>query len=154
MAVGGQGGLARAHECLERILEVLGVRGAMLVENHEIDVQELQPPVLVRAEQLPDDIQVLGLVDPNHDDGQVAGDPVGPQAADPSLVAGQEAGRGAEGRVRVDDPIGQALEKVRLVGLDPEVMELDLGLCPGEGRCALESGRLTILVGEVQDVLA
>ena len=41
-----------------------------------------------------------------------------------------------------------------LVGLDPEVVELDLGLRPGEGRGPFERGRLAVLVGEVEDLLA
>ena len=40
------------------------------------------------------------------------------------------------------------------VGLDPQVMELDLGLRPGQGRRPLEGGRVTVLVGQVQDLLA
>ena len=74
-------------------MEVLGVRGTVLVEDHEVDVEELQPPVLVGAEKLPDDVEVLGFVDPHHHDGQIAGDPVGPQAGCSPLVAGQQAGR-------------------------------------------------------------
>ena len=41
-----------------------------------------------------------------------------------------------------------------LVRLDPEVMELDLGLRPGEGRGPLEGGRLAVLVGQVEDLVA
>ena len=40
------------------------------------------------------------------------------------------------------------------VGLDPQVMELDLGLRPGEGGRPLEGGRVAVLVGQVQDLLA
>ena len=65
---------------LERVVEVLRVGGAVLVDDHEVDVEQLQPPVLVGAEQLADDVEVLGLVDPHQDDRQVAGDAVRPQA--------------------------------------------------------------------------
>ena len=41
-----------------------------------------------------------------------------------------------------------------LVGLDPEVMELDLCLRPGKRRRPFERGRLAVLVGQVQDLLA
>ena len=149
-----QDGLARPDERLERVLEVLGVRRALLVEDHEVDVEELQPPVLVRAEQLPDDVEVIGLVDPDQDDRQVARDAVGPQAGCAPLVAGQQARRRSERRVGVEDPVGQALEEMGLVRLDPEVMELDLGLRPGEGRRPFEGGRLAVLVGQVQDLVA
>ena len=149
-----QEGLAHPHERLERIVEILGVGGAVLVEDHEVDVEELQPPVLVRTEQLTNDVEVLGFVDPHHDDGQVARDAVGPQAGCPPLVTGQQARRRPQRRVRVEDPIGEALEQRGLVGLDPQVMELHLGLRPGQGRRTFEGGRFTVLVGQVQDVLA
>ena len=57
-------------------------------------------------------------------------------------------------RVRVEDPVGQALEEVGLVGFDAEVMELDLGLRPRQDRRPLERGRLAVLVGEVEDLVA
>ena len=154
MALVDQDRLARADEGLERNLQVLGVGGAVLVDDHEVDVEELQPPVLVGAEQLADDVEVLGLVDPHQDDGQVARDAVGPEAGCSALVAGQQARRRPQRRVRVEDPVGQALEEVGLVGLDAQVMELDLGLRPGQGRRAFEGGRLAVLVGQVQDLLA
>ncbi len=79
---------------------------------------------------------------------------MGPQAGRSAFVAGQQAGRRPQRRVRVEDPVGQALEEVGLVGLDPQVMELDLGLRPGQGRRPFEGGRLAVLVGQVQDLLA
>ncbi len=78
MAFRNQAGLAHPDEGLERLLEGLGVCGAMLVEDHEIDVEELQPPVLECAEQLPNDVEVFDFVDPDHDDRQVARDAVSP----------------------------------------------------------------------------
>ena len=51
----------------------------MLVEDHEVDVEQLQPPVLVGAQQLADDVEVLGLVDAHQHDRQVARDAVRPQ---------------------------------------------------------------------------
>ena len=70
-----------------------------------------------------------------------------------SLRASRPGGR-PQRRVRVEDPVGQALEEVGLVGLDAQVMELDLGLRPGQGRRPFEGGRLAVLVGQVQDLLA
>ena len=67
-----QRGLARPYQRFERIVEVLGIGGAVLVQDHEVDVEELQAPVLERAEQLPHDVEVLGFVDPHQDDRQVA----------------------------------------------------------------------------------
>src|ERR1035437_3754985 len=74
---GGETGLAHPNEGLQRLLEDLGVCGALLVEDHQIDVEELQPPILEGTEQLADYVEVLDFVDPNQDYGQVARDAVG-----------------------------------------------------------------------------
>ena len=89
---GGKTGLAHPNQGLERLLEELGICGALLVEDHQIDVEELQAPVLEGAEQLADYVEVLDLVDPNHDDGQVARNAVGPKARRPPLVGRKQAG--------------------------------------------------------------
>ena len=57
-------------------------------------------------------------------------------------------------RVGVEDAVGEPLEEVRLVRLDAEVVQLDLGLGPGERRRALEGRRVAVLVGEVERCLA
>ena len=59
----------------------VGVR--LLVEDDEVHRQPLHAPVLVRAEELADDVPVLGLVDPDQDDREVAGDAVAARARRP-----------------------------------------------------------------------
>ena len=44
-------------------------------------------------------------------------------------------------RVQVEEPAGEALEQVGLVGADAQVLELDLGLGPGQPRRPLEGRR-------------
>ena len=146
-------GLARSHDGLQRVLEILSVRDAVLVDDDEVDVEQLQPPVLVRPEQLADEVDVRGVVDPHEDDREVPGDAVRPQSGRPALVPGQQGGRRPKRRIRVEDPVGEALEEMGLVGLDAQVVELDLGLRPGQGRRPLEGCRFAILVGQVQDSL-
>ena len=53
--------LARPHQALERVVEVLGVGGAVLVDDDEIDVEQLEAPVLVSPQQLPNDVDVVEL---------------------------------------------------------------------------------------------
>ncbi len=72
----------------------------------------------------------------------------------PRSLLDQQARRRAQRRVRVEDPVGQPLEEVGLVGLDAEVMELHLGLRPGEDRRPLERRRLAVLVGQIEDLFA
>ena len=84
-------GLARPDDRLEEVLEAVRIRRPVLVDDHEIHVQQLQPPVLVRPEQLPDDVDVIGLVDPDEHDREVAGDAVRPQPGDAAVVLGEQA---------------------------------------------------------------
>ena len=90
MRVVAEDRLARPHDRFECVLEVSAVRRAVLVEDHEVDVEQLQAPVLVGAQQLPDDVEVLDLVDSNEDDRQVAGDARGPTGRGASLVLGEQ----------------------------------------------------------------
>jgi hypothetical protein len=50
MALVDENRLARPHEGLERVVEVLGVGRWVFVEDHEVDIEELEPPVLVRTQ--------------------------------------------------------------------------------------------------------
>ena len=82
-----QGRLARPDKRLQGRLELLRVRVSLLVDNDEVDRQSLHPPVLMGAEELPDDSSILGLVDSDQDDREVAGDPVSPEGGGPRGVA-------------------------------------------------------------------
>ena len=46
--------------------------------------------------------------------------------------------------------VGEALEEVRLVGADAEMVELHLRLRPGQRDRALEGRRVVVLVGQVE----
>ena len=59
--------LTRSHQALERVVEVLAIRGAVLVDDDEIDVEQLEAPILVSPQQLTNDVDVVELIDPNHD---------------------------------------------------------------------------------------
>ena len=88
---GGQTRLAHPNQSFERLLKDLGICGALLVEDHQVDVKELQAPVFEGAEKLADYVEVLDFVDTDDDDGQVARNAVGPKARCPALVARKQA---------------------------------------------------------------
>ena len=44
----------------------------MIIQDHEIDGELFHSPILVRAEQLPHDAHVLGLLDLNEHDREVS----------------------------------------------------------------------------------
>ncbi len=140
--------LARPEKRLQGGLELLGIGVRLLVHDDEVDGQPLHAPVLVRAEELPDDPAILRLVDADQDDRNLAGDLLGPQGRWPGGLPAQCVRRGPQGGVGVDHSAGQVLEEMRLLRLDPEVVALDLRLRPGQRDGAVEGRRIPILVGE------
>src|SRR3990170_8086227 len=70
--------LARPDQRLKRGLELLSIGVSLLVQNDEIDRQPLHAPVLVSAQELSDDLSILGFVDSDQDDRDVPGDLLSP----------------------------------------------------------------------------
>ena len=141
---------ARADQRLEGSLKLLGVGRGTFVQDHEIDGEEFRSPVLVGAEQLAQQREVIGFVEPDQDDRKVPGDAVGPERCG-SLLVPFEHGRGGPQRwIREEHVVREALVEMRLVRSHAEVMQLDLGLGPRERRCALERRRILVLVGEIE----
>ena len=126
----------------------------MFVQNDQIHRQLLHAPVFVRLEELADDLQILDLIDPTHDDRYVARNAVRPQHRRLSLTACQDIGCRAERRVRIEHVAGEALEQAGLVRVDAQVEQLDLRLGPGQKAGALERGRVVMLVGQAEHVAA
>ena len=50
--------------------------------------------------------------------------------------------------------IGEALKKMRFLGLNAQMAKLHLGLCPGKRCRALESGRVMVFVGKIEHVVS
>ncbi len=82
------------------------------------------------------------------DDREVAGDAVRPERLGVPHIALQYLGGRAQRRLGEENAVGEPLEEVRVVGGDPEVVELHLGLGPRRCPDALERRRVAILVGE------
>jgi hypothetical protein len=128
----------------------LQVGRRFLVQDHEIDREPLHAPVLVRAQELPDDLAVLDLVDPDQHDRQISRDSMRPQGRGPEGVAREDRRRRAQPRIGIEDPVGDLLEEVGFFRRDAQVMELNLCLGPRECRDALEPRRIAILVGHAE----
>src|SRR5271165_1966655 len=71
--------LARPHRRLEGDLKVLNIGRYPSVQDHEINGQLLHPPVFMRSQQLADDGNVLDVVDPHQNYGNVAGNVLSPE---------------------------------------------------------------------------
>src|SRR5437899_2477412 len=98
--------LARAEQRLQQRLQILNVRWRALVQDDQIDRELLHPPVLVRAEELPHDAHVLGLVDLNEHDREVARNPVSPQRVGAARMTREDVRGGPERPVRVEIAAG------------------------------------------------
>ena len=79
-----------------------------------------------------------------------SGDAVRPQRGRPAGLTAQHGRRRPQRPVGEEHAPGQALEEMRLIGADAEVMQLNLGLRPGQRGRAREGGRIAVLVGQVQ----
>ena len=74
------------------VLQHLPVAAAVLVPDHEVHRQSLQPPVRVRLHQPAHEIDVLRVADLQQHDRQVARDRVAPQPGLPAPVPQEHAG--------------------------------------------------------------
>ena len=83
---GRPAGLALARERLQRDLQILNIGGAALVQNHDVDGQQLHPPILVGLQQLVGNGQVVHVADAEQDDRQIAGYAVGPECGGPAAA--------------------------------------------------------------------
>ena len=77
--VRGKPQLAAAHERFQGALQLLSIRRRLFIHDDHVGGQLLHTPVFMRAEQLPDDLDILRVVDARQHNGQIAGDAVGPQ---------------------------------------------------------------------------
>ena len=81
----------------------------VLVEDHLVGLESLEPPILLRLEDMAHEGKIVLLVLAHQKDGQIARDPVGPEALLAQRALGLELGRRAERSIRVQHPGGQAL---------------------------------------------
>jgi hypothetical protein len=138
---------------IDRALQVLQIGRSAIVHDHEIDRQPLQPPIFEGAQQLPHNIKVLGAVDPEQNDRQVAGNAMRPQRRDVSAAALERLGRRTKRGIGKDDPCSEPLKQMRFLRPDAEVVELSLRLCPGHRGKPVEGGRLAMPIGEGRGLL-
>ena len=62
--------LVHPHQRVKRDLQILDIGRGVLVEDHQIDGQLLQPPIFMRSQKLADEIQMVVFLDPDQHDGQ------------------------------------------------------------------------------------
>ena len=90
----------------------------------------------------------------HEDDRQIAGYAEGHRLGCPPLPLSNGLRRWTQRRRGVDDVPGQTLVLSCLAPVDAEVVQLHLGLGPGERGGALERADVVVLVDQIEDVLA
>jgi hypothetical protein len=139
-AVVEEGGELRVH--------LVHVADWMLVQDHDVRAQALEPPVLLRLQDLAHQRQVAVLHDPHEQDREVAGDAVPPQPFLAEGVAGQDLGARAQRPFGVEHAGGQALEEQRFLAGDAEVAQAALRMRKGEGKGARGGARVVVALRE------
>ena len=145
---------AGADQRVERCLQILDIRGRAFVEDHEVDCQPLQPPVLERTQQLADDSEIVRVVDPHQYDRQFPRDALRPEQRKSAVAAAKRIGGRPQRRITVEHVTGEALEQHRFVPCDSQVVEFHLPLCPRKRGGALIRRRIAVLVRQVQHLAA
>ena len=84
--------LAAPELGLQKGLEILSVGRGLFIQDHEIHCQLLHPPVFVGAKELPDNALILGFVDADQNNRDVAGNSVPPECRGPPGIACEHRG--------------------------------------------------------------
>ena len=125
----------------------------MLVQDHDVRAQALEPPVLLGLEDLPDEGDVASVDHAHEEDGEIAGDPVGPQPRLAQHVALQDLRPRPQRGVGVQDPGGEALEELGLVARDAQVPQRALRLGVGQREGARGGAGVVVLVRHGQSAI-
>ena len=135
----------------ERLLEVLTVAGAVLVEHDEIERQSLGAQVLVRLEQIAEERELGSVGETRDQHGSVARDAVLPQFGLAAAVRLHGVAR-AQAGIGVEQPASQALEQDRVVDRESEVPQLDLAVRAGERQRPGDRAPVVVLLHQAVGV--
>ena len=136
------------------ILQDLAVSAAILVPDHEVDGQSLQPPVGVRLHQAAHEIDVGRVLDLQQDDRMVARDRVAPQPGLAAPIAEQNAGFRAQRRIGVDDGAGEAPVELRVGLRGIDLAQRHPAVRPGEVEDAVREMPILVLLDQSQRGIA
>ena len=120
----------------------------MLVEDDDVGTEALQPPVLVCAQHLANQGQIVVLDHAHDQDRQVAGDAVRPQAGLPERVSREERGCRAERGVGPQDVRRETFVELRFIRRDSEVTQPHLGLGAREREGSSRRSGVVVLLGQ------
>ncbi len=110
-------GVEQARELHVHLVEIAD---GDLVEDHDIRRESLQPPVLLRLQDLAHEVRALARQQAHDDDRKIARDAVGPEAGLTEAVRREQAGIRAERSIEAEHARGQAIEQHRVGVRDVE----------------------------------
>jgi hypothetical protein len=106
-------------------VQVLSVGYAVVVEHHEIEDQSLSSQVLVRLQQIAEELELGALGNACQDDRQVARDAVPPERGLTLPIGLHRFGR-SKARIAVEQSAREPLEVDRILDRQAEMPQLDL----------------------------
>src|SRR5205814_10246578 len=118
------------------VVQLLHICEWMRVENREIARDSLEPPVVVRSQQLPHAWHPDLTVDSRQENRPVTGDSQRPQRLLAKSVLFHSALRRTESRMWEHQVARQILVQCRVSGGDPQIAQLGLRLSPRQVECA------------------
>ncbi|MGH9371368.1 MAG: hypothetical protein ACRD15_07550, partial [Vicinamibacterales bacterium] len=116
---------AAFQHLLKRILQILPVALAVLVQDDEIEREPFPTKVLVRFQQIAEKRELDGVSNLRQYDGNVARDSVLPQFRLAASIGVYRLGR-SQTRIAVHESSAETLKPHRVVDGQPEVPQLDL----------------------------
>ena len=136
------------------ILQDLPITAAVLVPDHEIHRQSLQPPVRMRLHQPAHEIDVLRVPDLQENDRKIARNCVAPQPGLATPVPQENAGLRAQRGIGVDDGTGEARIQLRigLGGID--LPQRHPAVRPRQIEDAVRQVPILVFSGEAQGGIA
>ena len=113
------------------VLQLLPIPGLVLVPDDQIDDQSFQAPICVGLHHLPDEIQIVHIVDLHQHHRIIAGNSLCPQPGLTSTVLQQHGRLRTQGMVCVDDQAGETLVElcIGLRGVDLPAHDLVMRPC-------------------------
>src|SRR5208282_2469900 len=106
----------------------------------------------MRSQQLADDGNVLNVVDPHQNDGNVAGNALSPERRTAPAASANGIGRRTRRPIGVEHVTRETLKEARLISIDAEMTELYLRLGPRQCGGTLECIGVVMLVDQAQHI--
>ena len=145
---------AARDQAEDLLLQPLAIDVALLVPDHQVDGQALEPPPGMRLHHLPHEVDAARIADLQQHDRQVTRDRIAPQPRLPAPVAQQHLRIGAQRRLRVDDGVGKARIGLRIGLAGVELAQDHLTVRPGELEHPVRQAPVHHLVRQHQAGLA